>query len=186
MISTLIKQNLKRIAFLLIISVIGTLISIFIPYMSGMFIDMLVINPRMIVIYQYCVLFMVIMLITIFIGYLNSVINIKVQNKMCYDFLKTIISYLYLGNYAELKRMNVAYMVQRINQDVNCIVSFYLNFLLGCISNILQILIISILLLNINIYMFILVIILNISYWILYFLFKKKLYKLRGFCTMCG
>lgn len=69
MISTLIKQNLKRIAFLLIISVIGTLISIFIPYMSGMFIDMLVINPRMIVIYQYCVLFMIIMLITIFIGY---------------------------------------------------------------------------------------------------------------------
>lgn len=179
MISTLIKQNLKRIAFLLIISVTGTLISIFIPYMSGMFIDMLVINPRMIVIYQYCVLFMIIMLITIFIGYLNSVINIKVQNKMCYDFLKTIISYLYLGNYAELKRMNVAYMVQRINQDVNCIVSFYLNFLLGCISNILQILLISILLLNINIYMFILVIILNISYWILYFLFKKKLYKLK-------
>ena len=73
MIRKYIKNEKMRIFFLTLASIIGAIITSFVPYISGMFIDSLISNPNMKIIYNYCVFFLIIMIVTIILGYVNSI-----------------------------------------------------------------------------------------------------------------
>lgn len=168
-----------RIFFLTLASIIGAIITSFVPYISGMFIDSLISNPNMKIIYNYCVFFLIIMIVTIILGYVNSIFGIKAKNNINFNFIDDVLSVVHKISYMNLKDMNMSYLVQRIHQDCSTIVNFYFNIILGGIVNIIQIMFIGYLLLQINIQIFILVLILNIFYWILYLIFKKRIFSIK-------
>ena len=168
-----------RIFFLTLASIIGAIITSFVPYISGMFIDSLISNPNMKIIYNYCVFFLIIMIVTIILGYVNSIFGIKAKNNINFNFIDDVLSLVHKISYMNLKDMNMSYLVQRIHQDCSTIVNFYFNIILGGIVNIIQIMFIGYLLLQINIQIFILVLILNIFYWILYLIFKKRIFSIK-------
>ena len=179
MIRKYIKNEKLRIVLLIFVSIIGAIITSLVPYISGMFIDSLISNPDMKIIYNYCIFFLIVMIITIILGYVNSICGIKVKNNINFNFIDDIISIIYEISYMKLKDMNMSYLVQRINQDCSTIVNFYFNIILGGIVNIIQTIFIGYLLLQINIQIFILVIVLNVFYWILYSIFKKRVYLIK-------
>lgn len=179
MIRKYIKNEKMRIFFLVFVSIIGAIISSFVPYVSGMFIDSLISNPNMRTIYNYCVFFVIIMIITIILGYISSIFGIKVKNNINFNFIDETLTEVHKISYMKLKDMNMSYLVQRINQDCNTIVNFYFSITFGSIVNIIQIIFIGYLLLQINIQIFTLVLVLNIFYWVLYLMFKKRIFSIK-------
>lgn len=92
--------------FLCLTSSIFSMIS---PYISGNFIDYLIVADDISKIYQYCFVFFGLFVINQLIGYIVNRVYIKMQTQMGYELNSDVIRHIQRLPVSFLKKQNMAY-----------------------------------------------------------------------------
>ena len=123
--------------FLCLTSSIFSMIS---PYISGNFIDYLIVADDISKIYQYCFVFFGLFVINQLIGYIVNRVYIKMQTQMGYELNSDVIRHIQRLPVSFLKKQNMAYLNQRVNNDSNQLITFCINIVQGILINSLKLL----------------------------------------------
>lgn len=123
------------IALYAILCVIAGFLSLAIPYISGSFIDFLTIGTDKNQLFKYCLLFGFMSTCGLLIGYTVNRQYTKLLIKLSYDVNKDVVSHLQKVSALFFTEKNVSYLNQRINNDSNTVISFYLQTIESILIN---------------------------------------------------
>ena len=133
-ICSLIRQYIlrekKAISFILILSLIIGLTNILQPYITGSFIDTLLLKleEKMFLI-KYFAIFTILSGLIILLAYINNIISVKVTTKIAYNINRDLISHLQSISISTLKKYDIAYLTQKINEDANQVTSYVVDLI---------------------------------------------------------
>lgn len=173
-----LKKYKKRFFIFICLSLLVTFLKLYIPLLSGSFIDQLINKPTKNIIIEFTILYICIAIIQIIISYITSLLNVKLQTSISYLLNKTILEHLQKTPILFLEKQNIAYLNQRINADCTNVVSFCLSILVGVFVNLSTLIISFIVIIRVDIWMTLLIICLIISYIFLYKFTKNTLKKI--------
>ena len=123
--------------FLCLTSSIFSMIS---PYISGNFIDYLIVADDISKIYQYCFVFFGLFVINQLIGYIVNRVYIKMQTQMGYELNSDVIRHIQRFASFILKKAEHGLLNQRVNNDSNQLITFCINIVQGILINSLKLL----------------------------------------------
>ncbi len=169
-------NNKYFICINIFLTLCAVLISILIPFLVGGFFDYLTINNTGDKIFYFCGAFILLNIISIFIGYLSTIIYSKVQLKMSYNLTKDIVHHIQSLSISYTDNINSSYLTQRVNSDSNEIIKFCLSTLQNILGNIMIFIITFSIMLSINIKITLFLIFFFCLYILLYFVSKNALY----------
>ncbi|UZQ82980.1 ABC transporter transmembrane domain-containing protein [Thermoanaerobacter sp. RKWS2] len=164
----------------LIFSIIGWLMSIIVPYITGNYIDLLLQSKDFKVIYDFTVKIILIGITTIFTSFIVSYTYVKIQTKSMTDLNFYVLDHVTKLPILYFKGVDSAYLNQRINSDSNTVVSFVLANMLDILTNALTIIFLAYISMRINAKLTLELMALIPLYIFLYFVFRKPLY-IRGY-----
>lgn len=167
------KNSMKLYIFLMLIS---SVLSIFIPYISGKFIDMLISIRNYNFLLIYSLIFIVISFCNIIIGFICNRIYVKLQIDTGYELNKDIIRHVQNLSISFCELQDTSYLNQRINNDSNTISMFCIQLIPNIITNLIILIIPIILLLSFDPYISISMMIIATIYLVVYNTIKKPLY----------
>ncbi len=173
------KYLLKHKVMLLIYIMIGILINIIslvIPYISGQFIDNLVEEKNIQFLIKYSVMFAVLNISSIILGYVFNMIYVQYQTTAGFELNSDILNHLKKVSISYFSKSDTVYLNQRINNDSNGLIIFSMNIILDVFINILIIIFTSLILIKLNIKITIVLIILLCVYFLVYLLFKNTIF----------
>jgi len=177
----LCKPYLKTQKYSLLTYVILTfssvIISILSPYIIGDFIDTLISEASIRVIVRFCVIFGGLNVLRIMKNYITNYMNTKMQLEMSYSLNIDVIKHIQSLSLSYSSQLDSAYLSQRIGGDTNNLISFCISVFKNIITNTITIFVPFIILLTMNWFIAILMLGFLGVYMILYFAFKKHLYK---------
>lgn len=123
--------------FLLIIcQIIKAIIIIVLPYMSGIFIDCLLEQLSLNVIYKFAIIYSVLGVLQIILLYLSTILQIHVHNNSNITLLSDITKHMQKLPLSFYTNKDTAYIVHRIQNDSNTVITFVLTNTIDFISNI--------------------------------------------------
>ncbi len=115
------------IFFITCFSIITFTLNLFIPYLSGKFIDILVLNANVSIVKKTAIkIFIILICITIlkFVTHIFiAVVSINCGARLNFD----IVNHLKKVDYLFIKQQSSTYLSKRINSDSNEIIAFVLN-----------------------------------------------------------
>ena len=120
MLKYVLKQFFKnKKSFILIgIMLITFIITSISPYLTGLFVDLLISNKnRQLVIYL-SILIMVIGIMGILLSYLKNIMTVKITSKVSFDMLSDITQYFERVRLEIVEKNDPIYLTQQINTDV--------------------------------------------------------------------
>ena len=106
----------------------------------AIFIDYLIVADDISKIYQYCFVFFGLFVINQLIGYIVNRVYIKMQTQMGYELNSDVIRHIQRLPVSFLKKQNMAYLNQRVNNDSNQLITFCINIVQGILINSLKLL----------------------------------------------
>ncbi len=106
------------------------------PLIVGSFLDSLIADGTFNVVVRICVRFVIISVLSILIGYMNTIIYAKLQTNMAYELNKDVICHVQNVSLSYSSQVDTTYLVQRINSDSNELVIFCMNVMQNIIGNI--------------------------------------------------
>lgn len=118
----------------------SSMFSMISPYISGNFIDYLIVADNISKIYRYCFAFFGLFVFNQLIGYIVNRVYIKMQTQMGYDLNSDVIRHIQHLPVSFLKKQNMAYLNQRVNNDSNQVITFCINIVQGILINSLKLL----------------------------------------------
>lgn len=177
--SKYIKKYKIIVLFYLVISLILSILGVISPYISGSFIDNLILYPSPDIIYKFTAIYICIAFMQIIFSYISTMLTVKIQNKMIFDFNKDMVCKIHRLPLLFLDSQNVVYLNQRIKSDCTTLILFCLTSLSGLVINVLSFIICIIVIININLYISILILFLIVAYYVLYKLMKTPLTKIQ-------
>ena len=171
-----------KIFFILFFVLLESFFSIYIPNLTGNFIDFLIIENSNYLssLVKFCTIFFIASICSIIINYYIGLNIIKINTSLGYDLNRRIIQHLHAVSYDEIKNYDAVYLTQRINNDANQIIAFSTDTLQNFITSFIILILALFLLFNINITITLCVISLSIIYLIAYQCMKNQIYK-KGF-----
>mgnify|MGYP005942338275 FL=1 len=172
-----ILHQKKQYTYYILVNIIICIISIFIPYAIGLFIDKLKSYQHF---YDVIIGILILLLLYIIKEVLSYVVNmlyIIIQAKSGYSYNKDTIEHLKHVSLLWIENNNISYLNQRINNDANEIVIFCLSTITGFVINIITMLVSIALIFKINICVFIIVSILLAIECVGYIIFKGKIFE---------
>ncbi|MFC3746436.1 ABC transporter ATP-binding protein [Paenibacillus sp. GCM10012306] len=128
------RYKVYLIAYIIITLIIGG-ISILSPYLIGNFIDALVSEEAMESVYRYCMFFAAITMAKLILGYVSSMMYVKMQVRIGYELNKNVLFHVQDMSLSFINRNNTAYLNQTINNDANAVVIFCITFLQNVLTN---------------------------------------------------
>ncbi|MDU7535569.1 MAG: ABC transporter ATP-binding protein [Peptostreptococcaceae bacterium] len=158
-------------------TIIINICSLLAPIISGKFIDNLTITKSKEVLLEYCVIFAIISILNIILGYIGNYLFIVLQSKSGYKMNIDIIDHIQKVNYLDIAHLDPIYLTQQINNDCNSLATFCIGIGLNLIINFLKIFVLSYYLFKVDKTIFIVIIILITLYTLIYILFKGALYR---------
>jgi len=120
-----------QIVIFILISLLSSAIGVFIPYLTGQFVDYLVKyreNTSVIPLYRFCVSFIIVSVLSIIVGFCSNRISVMLISKSTYSLNRQVISHIQSISNNVVKKMNTSYLFQRINNDASALTSFSINF----------------------------------------------------------
>lgn len=172
-----LKKHRLIITLFMTLTIISAVISLFIPYISGSFIDYLVTSSELTQLYRFCYIFALLSIGGIILGFcINRLLTI-IQIKISYEIERDLIQHIQHLSLSFLDKMNTAYMTQRITADANSLTTFYILFIQNIFINTLLLIVPTILLIVFNFRISLILIFLLITYISAYAIFKKPLQK---------
>ena len=172
----LLSQKRPLIIYVFII-LASSAITILSPYIIGDFIDALIYGADINVIFRFAVIFGGLGLLKIIKGFITSLIYVKMQVKMSYDFNMDVIKHIQGLSLSYSSKEDSAYLTQRINSDTNSLIVFCISILQNIITSAITLIVPFIILLTMNWLISVLMLVFIVMYTMLYFVFKKPLYK---------
>lgn len=166
-----------RLILLFFIILISGLCTLSIPIITGNFIDFLVGVNRKADIYLYCIVFIMITIINILVGFIANRIYTKMNFLLTFNMTEDIIAHAQKISVFYFLNRNISSITQQISIDTKVIVDFCFDFFNNFIINILKLTIPLVIIFSISKIMFAIIMILSLIYLFAYISFKKILYK---------
>lgn len=171
-----IRRNLFIISIVTFLSLSIWLISLLTPYINSMLIDYLAYRKNIRSIYKVIVAIIIMAIFNISFSYISNMLIIKIQSKMSYDINFDLLEHLKKINILDVTKYEPVYLTQRINDDSNNIVSFFINNYLNIFVKFGTIIFSLLMFLIINKSIFYISLVSIPVYFTLYELLKKPLY----------
>lgn len=158
------------------INLITSGLSIFVPYLTGTFLDNLIAKGDINIIYRFCFTRLGLFFFTFFFGYISNRIYTSIQIKMSFEFNRDILAHIHKLSLKYTEDLDYAYHSQLINSDVNSLIIFCITVIQSVLINLLTLMFTSVITFRLNsaiakgMTMFIFL------YIIFYYLFRKSLY----------
>ena len=131
------------------------------------------------IITQYCLVILILNLISYFLAYMIMRLNISIQINSTFNLNKNILQKIQRVSLLYLQNKDIAYMNQRINNDVNTMVIFVINVIKDVLVNMISLLFSISFLFRISELIFFVFFIVLILYILLYKTLKKRLLLLK-------
>jgi len=177
---SLCKTYLLSYKYTLIIYVIiilaSSVIAILSPLIIGDFLDDLIYDANMEIIFHFCIIFGGLNLLKIIKDYVAGIMNAKMQVKMSYKFNKDVISHVHGLSLSYINQEDSAYLSQRIGNDTVSLIGFCVSILRNIIANTIMLIAPFVILLRLNRLIALLMLGFIAIYIVLYFAFKELLY----------
>ena len=161
----------------------SSMFSMISPYISGNFIDYLIVADNISKIYRYCFAFFGLFVFNQLIGYIVNRVYIKMQTQMGYDLNSDVIRHIQHLPVSFLKKQNMAYLNQRVNNDSNQVITFCINIVQGILINSLKLLLSIFVLVQFSCNITLLFIAIICAYALSYKILKKILFKAQFILT---
>jgi len=171
----------KKHKFMLVIyvflSIIVSATSLFTPFIVGSFIDHIISAESIVFFNIYFIAFAFTGSVSLIAAYLSSLIFVKLQTTTGYELNKFMIRHMHHLSLAYLQKENTVYLTQRVNNDSNILVMFFLEFTKNVVINGFMIIIPVFIMFDLNSTLTLLLLIISVFYFVFYMLYKKILYK---------
>lgn len=176
---SILKRDYACLIYLTTLCTLTSILNLFLPLIAGNFINKLISNPRMGIITQYCLVILILNLISYFLAYMIMRLNISIQINSTFNLNKNILQKIQRVSLLYLQNKDIAYMNQRINNDVNTMVIFVINVIKDVLVNMISLLFSISFLLRISELIFFVFFIVLILYILLYKTLKRRLLLLK-------
>lgn len=176
---SILKRDYACLIYLTTLCTLTSILNLFLPLIAGNFINKLISNPRMGIITQYCLVILILNLISYFLAYMITRLNISIQINSTFNLNKNILQKIQRVSLLYLQNKDIAYMNQRINNDVNTMVIFVINVIKDVLVNMISLLFSISFLFRISELIFFVFFIVLILYILLYKTLKRRLLLLK-------
>ena len=176
---SILKRDYAYLIYLTTLCTLTSILNLFLPLIAGNFINKLISNPRMGIITQYCLVILILNLISYFLAYMIMRLNISIQINSTFNLNKNILQKIQRVSLLYLQNKDIAYMNQRINNDVNTMVIFVINVIKDVLVNMISLLFSISFLFRISELIFFVFFIVLILYILLYKTLKRRLLLLK-------
>lgn len=176
---SILKRDYACLIYLTTLCTLTSILNLFLPLIAGNFINKLISNPRMGIITQYCLVILILNLISYFLAYMIMRLNISIQINSTFNLNKNILQKIQRVGLLYLQNKDIAYMNQRINNDVNTMVIFVINVIKDVLVNMISLLFSISFLFRISELIFFVFFIVLILYILLYKTLKRRLLLLK-------
>lgn len=176
---SILKRDYACLIYLTTLCTLTSILNLFLPLIAGNFINKLISNPRMRIITQYCLVILILNLISYFLAYMIMRLNISIQINSTFNLNKNILQKIQRVSLLYLQNKDIAYMNQRINNDVNTMVIFVINVIKDVLVNMISLLFSISFLFRISELIFFVFFIVLILYILLYKTLKRRLLLLK-------
>lgn len=122
------------IAYILLCIAVS-LFSLATPYISGNFIDYLIGGDGARFLIRYCILYIIISIGSITLGYISNQLYIKLQTRLGFELNRDILIHIQQLPISYIKDQDTAYLSQRINNDSNTVMTFCISVIQNIIIN---------------------------------------------------
>ena len=146
------------------------------PYITGNFIDFLVSNDGNQRIIKYCLIYIFITGFGLVVGYFSKILYIRLQTTIAYEMNRSILTHLQRLPLSFVKYQDTVALNQRINNDSNTLISFYISLYQNIIINVLTIILGFAIIIRFNYIIACILFVLVPSYFFIFRLFRKLLY----------
>lgn len=146
------------------------------PYISGLYIDQLIINKDLSVIYYFSILMLILGVLTASMYYVSNVSLVKLQTLCGFELNYDILEHVKRLPLMFFNNTNTSYLNQRINADANTVVIFVANNSTSFVTNCLSIVFSLAILTYTNLKLTFILITLIPIYIVLYVKFRKPLF----------
>lgn len=171
-------KNFKiRLLLYVLITLIVSGITFILPLIIGRFIDQLISNPQINIIYKFIAIFISLNIINLIFNFFSSILGLYIQTHANILLNVKLLDSLKKVPISIIEKEDKSYLAQRINIDTNIVISFAISTINGFITNIFTIISSFVLLYNINKLMCVLLLFLLIIYYLLYKFSKTKIYQ---------
>lgn len=174
---TYLKKHPFQMALFVLVNIVIWFAAIFLPYITGNFIDSLVKRDAMQYIYKYAFFILVVNAVNVVFQYMSDYINNKLQNTLGFDAKYRLFKMIKKYPMKYFKDKDVVYLNELINEDVAQIFSFVFTSIVPILTNIFTVIISVVILLKINAVLMIILVALIPVYILLYKAFKTPLFK---------
>lgn len=154
--------------------------SLVLPYITGNFIDFLIVKQNTDIIVNYCILFIIITLVGLIVGYISDRLYVKLQTIVSFELNKDILAHLQKVRYTFFVQKDISSLNQRINNDSNAVVTFCISLFQNMTVNIVTIILGFVIIYSFDEIIAIVLISFLPCYFLIYRAFKQILYK-RGY-----
>ena len=169
------EVKIKICVYVLICLIISP-VSLIIPYFTGEFIDDIYNSTSYNVLYQYSFAILGVISIKLLLKYIRNMLYTDLQMKMAYRFNSDVIRHIQDIDLLISSKMEPSYLSQQVNIDTNEIIIFVLTFLQNSIGSCLELVIPTIILIDLDRRLSIVMGIVIIIYIFYYLIFKEKIY----------
>ena len=169
-------QHFISICILFVAIILSSICTLIIPIISGNFVDYLVDEKKQQGIIFFCLLFAIVSIANILIGFLSNRIYTKVNLQILYEMGQSYIQHMQKMNVLYFSNKNISQITQQISVDIKSVVDFFFDFFSNASINFFKILIPALLVFRISRGMCFLMLLLMLIYLISYIFFKQKLY----------
>lgn len=129
-----VKYKKELIAYL-VLSIISTIIVIWLPIRSGQIVDYVTTGNKMSILVKKGMEILFLGIFNICICYWNNKLYIMIQTNSAMDISADVISHLHSISFQILQRYDAGYLNEGINHDSNSIIIFFLSMIVNVISN---------------------------------------------------
>lgn len=166
------EVKIKICVYVLICLIISP-VSLIIPYFTGEFIDDIYNSTSYNVLYQYSFTILGVISIKLLLKYIRNMLYTDLQMKMAYRFNSDVIRHIQHIDLLISSKMEPSYLSQQVNIDTNEIIIFVLTFLQNSIGSCLDLVIPTIILIDLDRRLSIVMGIVIIIYIFYYLIFKE-------------
>ncbi|MFU9975373.1 ABC transporter transmembrane domain-containing protein, partial [Fannyhessea vaginae] len=147
------------------------------PYLTGLFIDVLISTKKTAEIISFSVLVALLGIISAVINYLVGTFAIKLCGKYSFELLYTVTDNYLEGSYLVQKKDDPMYVTQKLYTDCNTVCSYFFNNVTIVPVLVLVIAAVMSILLSLNSIIFLLAVFLSLIYITVIFSYKKLIFR---------
>lgn len=172
-----IKKYKLQISVIIVFSIISMMSSIVVPYLNGLFIDILITTTSVDDIFRYATVIIIIGLLGTLASYYVNMSTAKLTANTSFDMLSNTINHIQKMPYETFtSKFNPAYLIQRVSGDLNIMFSFFLSNFMNVFLKGMSFVIITFVIALINIEIFFISLAFLPIYLICYIVLKKPLF----------